>query len=55
MALGNEELNAREAATLRAQVESVEKVDDLTVTFTLNAPNPRFIVENFGVRIFGSS
>jgi peptide/nickel transport system substrate-binding protein len=55
MALGNEELNAREAATLRGQVESVEKVDDLTVRFTLNAPNPRFIVENFGVRIFGSS
>lgn len=54
MALENEELNAREVATLRAQVESVEKVDDLTVTFTLAAPNPRFVVENFGVRIFGS-
>lgn len=54
MALGNEELNAREVATLRAQVASVEKVDDLTVRFTLNEPNPRFVVENFGVRIFGS-
>jgi peptide/nickel transport system substrate-binding protein len=31
MALGNEELNAREVATLRAQVPSVEKIDDLTV------------------------
>ncbi|MDJ0822629.1 MAG: ABC transporter substrate-binding protein [Paracoccaceae bacterium] len=54
MALQNEELTAREVATVRAQVASVEKVDDLTVRFTLNAPNPRFVVENFGVRIFGS-
>ncbi|MEM6738783.1 MAG: ABC transporter substrate-binding protein [Pseudomonadota bacterium] len=54
MALGNEELSSREAATVRAQVASVAKVDDLTVTFTLNAANPRFAVENFGVRIFGS-
>jgi len=54
MALENEELNAREVATLRAQVASVAMVDDHTVTFTLNAPNPRFVVENFGVRIFGS-
>ena len=54
MALENEELTAREVATLRAQVASVEKIDDLTVQFTLNAPNPRFAVENFGVRIFGS-
>lgn len=54
MALENAEISSREAATLRAQVASVEKVDDLTVRFTLNAPNPRFLVENFGVRIFGS-
>ncbi len=54
MALTNEEISSREAATIRAQVASVEKVDDLTVRFTLSAPNPRFAVENFGVRIFGS-
>ncbi|MEM1428004.1 MAG: ABC transporter substrate-binding protein [Pseudomonadota bacterium] len=54
MALGNEDLSSREAATVRAQVASVEKVDDLTVRFTLNEANPRFAVENFGVRIFGS-
>ncbi|MEM0946958.1 MAG: ABC transporter substrate-binding protein [Pseudomonadota bacterium] len=54
MALSNEEISSREASTVRAQVESVEKIDDLTVKFTLSAPNPRFIVENFGVRIFGS-
>lgn len=54
MALSNEEISSREASTVRAQVASIEKVDDLTVKMTLNAPNPRFIVENFGVRIFGS-
>jgi len=54
MALETEEISSREAATIRSQVARVEKVDDLTVRFTLNAPNPRFLVENFGVRIFGS-
>lgn len=54
MALTNEEISSREAATVRAQVASVEKIDDLTVVFNLSAPNPRFAVENFGVRIFGS-
>ncbi len=54
MAISNEEISSREAATVRAQVASVEKIDDLTVRFTLNASNPRFAVENFGVRIFGS-
>ena len=54
IALTNDEISSREASTIRAQVASVEKIDDLTVRFTLNAPNPRFIVENFGVRIFGS-
>ncbi|MEM9969530.1 MAG: ABC transporter substrate-binding protein [Pseudomonadota bacterium] len=54
MALENEEISSREASTVRAQVASVEKVDDLTVKFTLANANPRFIVENFGVRIFGS-
>ena len=54
MVLGYEELSERAAAPIRAQVASGEKIDDLTVSFTLNAPNPRFAVENFGVRIFGS-
>ena len=54
MALTHEETSSREASTIRAQVASVEKVDDLTIKFTLNAANPRFLVENFGVRIFCS-
>ena len=35
-------------------VKSVEKVDDLTVTFTLNSPNPRFLLDYFAVKIWGS-
>jgi len=54
LAMTNDEISSREASTIKAQVASVEKVDGLTVKFTLSAPNPRFIVENFGVRIFGS-
>lgn len=54
MALTNQELSSREASTIRAQVARVEKIDDLTVIFDLKAANPRFAVENFGVRIFGS-
>ncbi|MEJ6397323.1 ABC transporter substrate-binding protein [Yoonia sp. 208BN28-4] len=54
IAMTNEDISSREASTIKAQVASVEKIDDLTVKFSLNAPNPRFVVENFGVRIFGS-
>ncbi|MEM6728547.1 MAG: ABC transporter substrate-binding protein [Pseudomonadota bacterium] len=49
-----EDFSAREVAALRGQVAGIEKVDDLTVRFTLEASNPRFIVENFGVRIANS-
>ncbi|MEM7031093.1 MAG: ABC transporter substrate-binding protein [Chloroflexota bacterium] len=34
-------------------VGSVEKVDDLTVTFNLAKPNARFQLDNFSVRIWG--
>lgn len=34
-------------------VESVEKVDDLTVVFNLTAPNPRFQLDYWSVRIWG--
>ena len=54
MVMGSEEFTDREASAVRGQVASVEKVDDRTVTMTLNAPNPRFATENFGVRIVTS-
>jgi peptide/nickel transport system substrate-binding protein len=34
-------------------VDSVSKVDDLTVEFTLLQPNPRFQLDNFAVKIWG--
>lgn len=37
-----------------ASLESVAKVDDLTVEFTLNGPNPRFQVDFFSVRVANS-
>ncbi len=54
LALNNEDLSQREAANLRSQVASVEKMGDLSVKFVLKSANPRFATENFGVRIFGS-
>ncbi len=39
---------------IRQWVDSVEKVDDLTVVFNLKKPNPRFQMDTFGVKIWGS-
>ncbi len=41
------------SASLKEWVNKVEKVDDLTVRFTLNKPNPRFQLDNFAVKIWG--
>ena len=38
---------------MKQWVKSVEKVDDTTVTFTLNEPNPRFLLDYFSVKIWG--
>ncbi len=46
------ELN--DAAALKEWVKLVEKVDDLTIKFTLNKPNPRFQLDYFSVKIWGS-
>lgn len=54
MVLGNSDLSAREAAQFRSEVASVRKVDDLTVEFTLNAPNPRFVSDVLAVRVFAA-
>jgi peptide/nickel transport system substrate-binding protein len=41
------------SAAMKDWVKSVEKVDDLTVQFNLNKPNPRFQLDYFSVRIWG--
>lgn len=48
------DIPAMEAVEMRRQVESVARVDDLTVRFILKEPNPRFKLENFGAGRFGS-
>ena len=42
------------ATSFQDWVASIEKVDDLTTTFTLTRPNPRFQLDFFSVRIGGS-
>jgi peptide/nickel transport system substrate-binding protein len=42
------------SAALAAYVESVEKVDDLTVRFVLLQPNPRFQLDFFAAKIYAS-
>ncbi len=46
---GSAELN--NAASIQEWVKTVEKVDPLTVRFTLNKPNPRFQLDYFSVKI----
>jgi len=43
-----------DSAAMKDWIKSVEKVDDLTVKFTLTRPNPRFQLDYFSVRIWGS-
>jgi peptide/nickel transport system substrate-binding protein len=45
------ELN--DSAALAQWIESVEKIDDLTVQFNLTNPNPRFQLDYWSVRIWG--
>ena len=54
MLLGDETAALQEAANMQQWVESVEKIDDHTVQFNLVGANPRFPLDYFSVRIFGS-
>jgi peptide/nickel transport system substrate-binding protein len=40
-------------ADMQQWVKEVKKIDDLTVGFTLTAPNPRFQLDYFSVKIWG--
>jgi peptide/nickel transport system substrate-binding protein len=51
--LGDETRSLGGAADMQQWVESVEKLDDLTVQFNLVAPNPRFQLDYWSVRIWG--
>lgn len=45
----------RGSAEMAQWLEGVEKIDDLTVQFNLKEPNPRFVLDHFAVKIWGSS
>ncbi len=38
-------------SSLSSEVKEAKKLDDQTVQFTLNAPNPRFVLENWAVKV----
>jgi peptide/nickel transport system substrate-binding protein len=54
MMLDDETRTLNYAADMQQWVESIEKIDDLTVQFNLKNPNPRFQLDYFSVRIWGS-
>ena len=43
-----------DSANMKEWIANVNKVDDQTVVFNLNKPNPRFQLDYFSVRIWGS-
>ena len=43
-----------DSANMKEWVKNVSKVDDQTVVFDLNKPNPRFQLDYFSVKIWGS-
>jgi len=54
MLLDDETSTLGGAADMQQWVTSIEKVDDLTVQFNLKEANPRFQLDYFSVRIWGS-
>jgi len=54
MLLDDESRTLLDAANMQQWVDSVEAVDDLTVQFNLTAPNPRFQLDFFSVRVTNS-
>jgi peptide/nickel transport system substrate-binding protein len=53
MLLNPDNVTLNDAGSMQNWVESVTKVDDLTVEFNLTNPNPRFQLDYFSVRIWG--
>ena len=52
--LNDESQSLNDAANMQQWVDSVQKIDDLTVQFNLREPNPRFQLDYFSVRVGGS-
>ena len=54
MLLEDKTQSLNEAANMQQWVQTVEKIDDLSVQFHLKASNPRFQLDYFSVRVWGS-
>ncbi|MEP7291311.1 MAG: ABC transporter substrate-binding protein, partial [Chloroflexota bacterium] len=52
--LDDETRTLSQAANMQQWIDSIEKIDDLTVQFNLLAPNPRFQLDYWSVRIWGN-
>ena len=52
--LNDESQSLNDAANMQQWVDSVQRIDDLTVQFNLRGPNPRFQLDYFSVRVGGS-
>ncbi len=53
MLLDDETSTLSHAADMQQWLNSVSKIDDLTVEFDLKAPNPRFQLDYFSVKLWG--
>lgn len=51
--LNDQTQSLNDAANMQQWVKSMEKIDALTVRFTLKGPNPRFQLDYFSVRVWG--
>jgi peptide/nickel transport system substrate-binding protein len=54
MVMNTPELVNISVPEIRSSVKEVKKVDDLTALFILKEPNPRFQLDNFSVKVYGS-
>jgi len=54
MLLNDKTKTLSDAANMQHWIKEIKKIDDLTVEFDLNLPNPRFQLDYFSVRIWGS-
>ena len=51
--LNDETQSLSDAANMQQWVDSIERIDGLTVQFNLKSPNPRFQLDHFSVKVWG--
>ncbi|MAG82828.1 ABC transporter substrate-binding protein, partial [Candidatus Poribacteria bacterium] len=51
--LNDETQSLSDAANIQQWVDSIERIDGLTIQFNLKSPNPRFQLDHFSVKVWG--